>query len=86
MHHAAIIQALGGAQALAVKLGCHRSRTSCWRFDGIPPGRFPAIVKLARQSGLPQITVDTLFAGRELMLRRQPRQSRQTKQPRQACA
>lgn len=80
MRHAAIIEMLGGPLPLAKALGCHRTRVNHWRHTGIPPGRFAAIVALARRKGLAaEVTFEGLHSG-------SVRQARQPKQPRQARA
>jgi hypothetical protein len=65
MHgHAEIIDALGGAVAVAERLGVHKTKPYAWRNTGIPPGRFPQIVSLASDLGVHGVTYERLHHGR----------------------
>jgi hypothetical protein len=76
MDHSALIDSLGGTFAVAKSLGCDPGRVSRWRKGGIPPARFPAVVKLAARYGLRDVTLDALFAGRLALVRRAARRAR----------
>jgi hypothetical protein len=76
MDHSAIIDTLGGTSAVAKALGCNPGRASRWRSGGIPPARYPAVVKFARRLGFHEITLEVLYEGRALMLRRAARRAR----------
>jgi len=54
------IDALGGTGAVSDALGLTPSIVSGWRTRGIPPGRWPELVKLAADKGCPQITFEAL--------------------------
>jgi len=77
MRHASIIELLGGPLPLSKALGCHRTRVIHWRHTGIPPGRFAAIVALARRKGVAgAITYEALHSGAGPARARQSRQAR----------
>lgn len=56
------IDALGGTGAVSVALGLQPSVVSGWRKRGIPPGRWPEIVRLAAEKDCPDITFEALAA------------------------
>jgi hypothetical protein len=70
MEHAALIKRLGGPALLAFALGCHRTRVVRWRTVGIPPARFPAVVRVAAERGVSGVTLEALYAGRTRLLNR----------------
>jgi DNA-binding transcriptional regulator YdaS (Cro superfamily) len=76
MDHSTIIDGLGGTFAVARAVGCDPSRVSRWRKVGIPAERFPVIVKLAKRHGLPEVTLEALYAGRLALVRRAARRAR----------
>jgi DNA-binding transcriptional regulator YdaS (Cro superfamily) len=76
MDHSTIIDQLGGTYAVAHAVGCNPSNVSRWRKVGIPPERYPVIVKLARRHALAEVTLETLYAGRLALARRAARQAR----------
>jgi hypothetical protein len=76
MDHSAIIDQLGGTSAVAKALGCNPGRVSRWRSGGIPPVRYPAVVKLAKRFGSPEITLEALYTGLALIQRRRARLAR----------
>ena len=53
------IDMLGGTGAVATALGLLDSTVSGWRDRGIPPARWPSIVKLAESLGKP-VTFEVL--------------------------
>lgn len=66
MEHAAIIDALGGYTAIARALNVGPNHVWRWGIArAIPARRWPIIVHLAQQAGLPHITVEALLAGYE---------------------
>lgn len=75
MDHATLIKLLGGPSPISAALGCHRTRVCRWRTQGIPPARYPSVVKLARKVGLAGVTLEALHAGRALTERRAVRQA-----------
>jgi DNA-binding transcriptional regulator YdaS (Cro superfamily) len=78
MDHSAIIDTLGGTSAFAKALGCNPGRVSRWRSGGIPPVRYPAVVKLAKRQAQAEITLEALYAGLALIQRRRARLARAT--------
>jgi hypothetical protein len=56
MHHATIIDGLGGINPVSRAVRRHPSNVSRWRKQGIPPGLWPAFVSLGA-------TYDALSAG-----------------------
>jgi hypothetical protein len=63
MDHRAVIEELGGYEAVAKGLGCHRARVSHWKSNGIPIARWPALIAMAKQAGV-ALTFEALLAGR----------------------
>lgn len=56
----AVLDKLGGNSAIAAELGVDDTTVSTWRRRGIPPGRWPALVKLASQRGIPDVSFESL--------------------------
>lgn len=57
-----IIDALGGTGKVAERLDLWESTVSGWRVRGIPPGRWPELVKLASDMEVGGITFEALAA------------------------
>ena len=76
MNHSVIIDQLGSTFAVAKALGCNPGCVSRWRKSGIPPARFPAVVKFAKRLGFPEVTLEALYAGRLAVQRRAARAAR----------
>lgn len=65
LDHRAIIQALGGYRAAALKMTMPVGRVRFWdRRNNIPPEHFPAVVSSAQREGLDWVTEKFLFASR----------------------
>lgn len=79
MDHAAVIALLGGVGEVAAGLRCNPSQPSRWQTLGIPAWRFPAVVRLAKRQGHRQVTLDSLFAGLDLLPPRKPKRDRRPK-------
>lgn len=64
----AIIVALGGTGAVAGALGQSDSTVSSWRTRGIPAGHWAAVVALAAERGVSDVTLEVLavLAARKL--------------------
>jgi hypothetical protein len=64
----AIIVALGGTGAVAGALGQSDSTVSSWRTRGIPAGHWAAVVALAVERGVNDVTLEVLavLAARKL--------------------
>jgi hypothetical protein len=64
----AIIVALGGTGAVAGALGQSDSTVSSWRTRGIPAGHWAAVVALAAERGVKDVTLEVLavLAARKL--------------------
>jgi len=60
MRHGRIIDQLGGWWEVANSLSLNPSTVWRWKSNGIPPGRWPAIITLARKAGL-VLTTDQLM-------------------------
>lgn len=58
----AVLDRLGGNSVLSTELGVDDSTVSTWRRRGIPPGRWPALVRLAADRGASEITFEALAA------------------------
>lgn len=54
------IDDLGGTGAVAAGLGVPANTVSTWRKRGIPPSRWPGIVRLAEERGRSHITFEAL--------------------------
>jgi hypothetical protein len=68
MRHAAIIEALGGYQAVAVKIGRDPSTVFRWQETGIPPALWPEVLRLARRARVsPELTLGHLERGSPLL-------------------
>jgi hypothetical protein len=78
MDHSTIIDNLGGTYAVARGVGCDPSRVSRWRKVGIPAERFPVIVRLAARCGHREVTLEALYTGRAVLVRRLTRLARAT--------
>lgn len=57
-----VIDDLGGTKATSDGLGLSLSTVSSWRERGIPPRRWPDIVRLADEKGKSHITFEALAA------------------------
>jgi DNA-binding transcriptional regulator YdaS (Cro superfamily) len=55
-----IIDALGGTGKVAERLGLWESTVSGWRTRGIPPARWPELVRLASEIGVDGISFEAL--------------------------
>lgn len=64
----AMIVALGGTGAVADALGQSDSTVSSWRTRGIPAGHWAAVVALATERGVSDVTLEVLaeLAARKL--------------------
>ena len=60
MQHARLIEHLGGFRLVATKLGLDPTTVWRWQSNGIPPERWPAVLRLAKRVGL-VVTVDQLL-------------------------
>ena len=60
MQHARLIEHLGGFRLVATKLGLDPTTVWRWQGNGIPPERWPAVLRLAKRVGL-VVTVDQLL-------------------------
>lgn len=57
-----IIDALGGTAKVAEALGIKDNTVSGWRDRGIPPGRWPGLVRFAEDKGVGGVTFEALAA------------------------
>lgn len=55
-----VIDDLGGTGKVAEALSLAASIVSGWRTRGIPPGRWPSLVRLAEEKGRSEITFEAL--------------------------
>lgn len=55
-----VIDELGGTGKVASSLGLEDSTVSGWRTRGIPPARWPALVRLATERGVEGLTFEVL--------------------------
>lgn len=75
MDERVLIDALGGAGALADSLGIRRSAASNWPKRGIPAHAWPAVRDLARQRGItvaPELEAAMIEASKRAMRRSAP--------------
>jgi len=63
MEHAEIINALGGPPAVAIDCNVDRSKPYVWRTRGIPPAHWLRLVAVAKERGVPGVTIEALAAG-----------------------
>lgn len=63
------IDALGGTGAVAVALDVEPNTVSSWRARGIPAHRWAALVRLAADKGLADITFEALAAAEPVEVR-----------------
>ena len=60
MQHARLIEHLGGFRLVATKLGLDPTTVWRWQGNGIPPERWPDVLRLAKKIGL-VVTLDQLM-------------------------
>jgi len=75
----AIIDALGGYRVVAKHFDIHHTKAHRWIRYGIPPLHWPETVRMARASGLPEITIEVLEAVSPLKKREDARRAAKRK-------
>ena len=60
MDHRELIEALGGYQEVAAKLGRHPTTVCRWQTAGIPPDMWPAVSRLAKRKRVARVSVESL--------------------------